>query len=319
MSSLNKHTTVGFSSTFWIALVFGLCIAPNAMGQFDYYNDGKTYDITTTSSWSIWIDGEGTVVNFNATIRGGIYMCWYSPGPTLNFGVGSSAGHIDAGPGSTVNLNGGSVGFAVFVSADSDVAVAGSSFDVGGVPYGPGTTLSVPNAMVTAYDKWGHRLFRGSIYCSTGATITLGAEATDLTVEIDVKPGSDPAIINPGSAGVVPVAVLSDGSFDATQILPASVQFAGASVAVSQSGKYMAHVEDVDEDGDDDMLFHFRTQELKLEQGVSVAKVKLTGQLGGSQTEGGPVGFLKASSQIDDGMPLSGSAEVHILQPKKKK
>jgi len=321
MGSQNKRTRAAFSSTFWIALVFGLCIAPNVWGQIPfntYYNGGLTYDVTT-SSYSIWIDGDGTIVNLNATIPSMIFMCWLSPEehPTLNFGAGASASYIDAGPGSSVNLNGGSVGLGVFVSADAKVTVAGNRFDVGGAQYGPGTTLSVQNAMVTAYDAGGTQLFRGPVWCSTGATITLGAKATDLKVEIDVKPGSDPTIINLRSNGVVPVAVLSDGTFDATHVVPGTVQFAGASVAVSRSGKYMAHVADVDEDGDDDMLFHFRTQDLKLKDGVAKADVTLTGQLA-SQAAGPSVRSLQSTDRIDDGTPISGTDNVYILERKKK-
>jgi hypothetical protein len=317
MDGRNKRTTVAFSSTFWIALVFGLCVAPNVQAQYNYYNAGITYDVTATNSYSIWIDGEGTVVNFNATIPGGIYMCWFSSGPTLNFGAGAYTGHIDAGPGSTVNLNGGSVGFAVFVASGAEVTVAGAKFVVDGAPYDPGTKLSVQNALVTAYDTWDKKLFSGSIWCDMGTTITLGAEAGDLEVQIDVKPGSDPTIINLRSGGVVPVAVLSDGAFDATSVSPETVQFAGASVALSGSGKYMAHVEDVDEDGDDDMLLHFRTEDLKLADGIVEAIVELTGQLA-SPAAGPSVRSLQSADPIADGTPISGTEKVYIRRPKTK-
>lgn len=302
-----------------MALVLQLCLASNVQGS-DYYDGGMTYDVTTTSSYSIWIDGEGTIVNFKATIPGGIYMCWFSPGPTLNFGADAYSSHIDAGPDSCVNLNGGSVGFAVFVSATANVTVAGDRFEVGGTTYGPGTTIAVNNAMVKAYDEWGKQLFSGSIMCSAGATITLGAEAGDLEVQIDVKPGdSDPAVINLRSSGLVPVAVLSDGNFDATSVSPSTVQFAGARVATSGSGKYMAHVEDVDKDGDDDMLLHFRTGDLKLADGIVEAVVELTGQLA-SPAAGPSVRSLSLQSadRIDDGTPISGTEKVYILGSKKK-
>lgn len=124
--------------------------------------------------------------------------------------------------------------------------------------YNPGTTLYVAYATITAYDAWGTPLFSGTVSCSSdGATVLLASEAEYLRLEvhIDVKPGADPSVINLNSNGMVPVAVLSDDTFDATQVQPETVQFAGAGVAVSESGKYMAHAEDVDEDGDIDMLF----------------------------------------------------------------
>ena len=72
---------------------------------------------------------------------------------------------------------------------------------------------------------------------------------------IDIKPGSDPNSINPNSKGVVPVAVLTTDSFDASSVDPVTVKFAGA-----QPLRWAR--EDVDGDGDTDLLFHFKTQEL---------------------------------------------------------
>ncbi len=74
-------------------------------------------------------------------------------------------------------------------------------------------------------------------------------------MEIDIKPGSDLNSINLKSKGVVPVAVLTKNGFVASTIDPESVEFAGAS---PERWK----LEDVDGDGDDDMLFHFKTEEL---------------------------------------------------------
>lgn len=74
-------------------------------------------------------------------------------------------------------------------------------------------------------------------------------------IPIDIKPGCYPNSINLGSKGLVPVAVLSAGVFDATDVDPDTVDFAGACPV------HWAF-EDVDGDGDTDMIFHFRTQEL---------------------------------------------------------
>jgi hypothetical protein len=95
-------------------------------------------------------------------------------------------------------------------------------------------------------------------------------------VQIDIKPGSYPNSINLRSKGVVPVAVLTTDNFDASTIDPGTVQFAGASPVRST-------LEDVDRDGDRDMLFHFRTQELDLDQDSTEAT------LTGKTTAGHPV------------------------------
>ena len=89
------------------------------------------------------------------------------------------------------------------------------------------------------------------------------------TVTIDIKPGSNTNSINLKSQGVTPVAVLTAGDFEANTIDPDTVLFAGASPVRST-------MEDVDGDGDDDMLFHFKTQDLNLKEDSTVAT--LTGE-----------------------------------------
>jgi hypothetical protein len=99
-----------------------------------------------------------------------------------------------------------------------------------------------------------------------------------LEVEIDIKPGSDPNSINLKSRGVVPVAVLTTDDFDATTVDPDTVLFAGAS-------PLRWTFEDVDGDGDIDLLFHFKTLELTLDQDSTEAT--LTGAThGGTSIQG---------------------------------
>jgi hypothetical protein len=99
-----------------------------------------------------------------------------------------------------------------------------------------------------------------------------------IEVTIDIKPGSFPNSINLNSRGVVPVAVLTTDDFDATTVDPVTVLFADASPLRWTR-------EDVDGDGDTDLLFHFRTQELTLD-GDS-AEATLTGETtDGTQIEG---------------------------------
>ena len=78
-----------------------------------------------------------------------------------------------------------------------------------------------------------------------------------ITVQIAVKPGSETAPINLRSRGVTPVAVLSTQDFDAADLDPSSVTFAGA---VAQRSA----MEDVNGDGLPDRVFQFSTEELKL-------------------------------------------------------
>ena len=81
-----------------------------------------------------------------------------------------------------------------------------------------------------------------------------------LPVTIDIKPGSDPNSLNLNGNGVVPVAIFSRADFDATAIVPNTVQFGlnGDDAAPVHGG----HIRDVNGDGFDDLVLHFREGEL---------------------------------------------------------
>ena len=94
---------------------------------------------------------------------------------------------------------------------------------------------------------------------------------------IDIKPGSDLNSINLGSHGVIPVAVLTTNDFDATTVDPDTVEIAGSSVALRGNGnRLLASFEDVDDDGDIDLVLQVETENLTLETGATEAT--LTGE-----------------------------------------
>lgn len=94
-----------------------------------------------------------------------------------------------------------------------------------------------------------------------------------LAVDIDIKPGSFPNSINPGSNGVIPVAILTTPTFNAATVNASTVRFGanGSEAAVAQST-----MQDVDGDGDLDRLLHFRTQRTGITCGATAAS--LTGK-----------------------------------------
>ena len=75
------------------------------------------------------------------------------------------------------------------------------------------------------------------------------------TVNIDIKPGSDPNSFNNNGHGVIPVAILGSPYLDVTDIDAGSVSLEGMAIrAVGKSNKLLAHYEDVNEDGYEDLV-----------------------------------------------------------------
>ena len=99
-------------------------------------------------------------------------------------------------------------------------------------------------------------------------------EAEAVAVLVDIKPGSDTNPINLRSKGVIPVAILSTASFDATTVDPASVCFGDADDASQRDcteAHGTGHLEDVNGDGRLDLLLHFETQQTGIDPGDTQA------------------------------------------------
>ena len=72
-------------------------------------------------------------------------------------------------------------------------------------------------------------------------------------VTVDVKPGTSRNTVNVKSQGVIPVAMLTTQDFNATTVDAATVRLEGV------AADHFA-LEDVDQDGDLDLVLRFRTQ-----------------------------------------------------------
>jgi len=83
-----------------------------------------------------------------------------------------------------------------------------------------------------------------------------------IPIIIDIKPCSDINPINPKSKGKIPVAIINDGIFDPALVNPETVVF-------GPNGASPTHwsFKDVDDDGDYDLMLHFKTQETGIMKG----------------------------------------------------
>jgi probable HAF family extracellular repeat protein len=96
-----------------------------------------------------------------------------------------------------------------------------------------------------------------------------------LSIDIDIKPDSDPNSINPKSRGVIPVAILGSDSFDIRDLDLNTLKFgpANATTAHNKGG----HRGDVNHDGLTDIVSHYRTEETGV--GFGDAEACVTGEL----------------------------------------
>ena len=88
------------------------------------------------------------------------------------------------------------------------------------------------------------------------------------TVEIDIKPGSDPNCFNVNGRGTIPVAILGSSTFDVQDVDVDTVELKGMAVkAVGKGNKLLAAFEDVNDDGFLDLVVKIEDTDNALEPG----------------------------------------------------
>ncbi len=283
MEKRKKSLKVKLTTIVSCILAILLCAAPASVAE----------QIDVSQNY-LFVTAGNTPVDLNAEIYYGVYV---DNGATLNLLANAIVHYVDAYAGSFVNIYGGIAdqdGIAVFDGSTVTVHGTGFIVDNGTIdPSGNFFTVDGSGTLEVTYaDGTTVSLL---IFSSSASNVPIYLVDTSgggpIEVQIDIKPGSDQNSINLKSKGVVPVAVLTTDNFDAATIDPATAEFAGAA---SKRWK----LADVDHDGDDDMMFHFRTQELDLDQDSTEATL---------------------TAQINDGTIVSGTDEVRIISSKKSK
>jgi hypothetical protein len=101
----------------------------------------------------------------------------------------------------------------------------------------------------------------GSLDFPPSAFLRINESSSVISIDIRL-----PDSINRKSKGKVPVAILTTASFDATTVDPSTVRFG---VTGTEAAPVHFALEDVDGDGDIDMVLHFNTQDTGIECGVT--------------------------------------------------
>lgn len=111
-------------------------------------------------------------------------------------------------------------------------------------------------------------------------TDALTLSVSYLAVVIDITPTGSPNAIGLNKKGLLPVAILSTATFDATLANPATITLgnelaADTPVALQNKGTYHAKFEDVNQDGRMDLIVMFDVPTLKANGDIAVGTTQL--------------------------------------------
>jgi probable HAF family extracellular repeat protein len=115
----------------------------------------------------------------------------------------------------------------------------------------------------------------------SGALLLRPRHGPKLHVDVDIKPGSKPNNINPKKPGVLLVAVLGSGEFDATQVDSSTVHFGPGHASPVRDSR----VVNVNHDGYPDVLLFFNRQDTGIRCGSETASLRGK-TFGGERFEG---------------------------------
>ena len=113
-----------------------------------------------------------------------------------------------------------------------------------------------------------------------------------MTVQIDIKPGSDPNCFNVNGHGVIPVALLGSDSFDVTDADITTLAFGGLAVRMRGDKGPICGYEDANGDGIQDLVCQFEDDPIAWDVGSDTATL---------------------SGTLLDGTPFEGSDSICIV------
>lgn len=285
MESTKKWKKRSFSTILWSVMVVLMCVTPSlAYDVYGTLNFGTGKDVEMITSDFVDVYGTLGILNMYA----GAYNDW---------GIYAYPGALVGTSGGTINIYGCAPGNTLWVlepdlvlwpGLPPVVTVYGPKFRIGIIEYTPDTDMLISGLLEVLSDT-GDLLFSLTINSDIDIYLRALGSGGPKIVQIDIKPGSDPNPINPGSKGLIPVAILTTEDFDAADVDPATVTLAGANVAVrGKTDKLMARLEDVDGDGDLDLLLQIDTQseDAAWENGEVILTGKTYQELGAEDIQG---------------------------------
>jgi len=205
---------------------------------------------------------------------------------TLSVELGHRLDHYF--PGCTIQLYAG----GVLIAEDDDTVVP---------PAGEFATATISYSVSLEDDNLGQPLKIQFLTDGTQSVFDCVSLTTEpntppwIDIDIDIKPGSDKNPINLKSKGIIPVAILTTEEFDVSDIdidtvLIGDRELGGVAVPVASK------MEDIDGDGDIDILLKFSIQELVAGEAINEASIE-----------------LEITGATDDGILIVGSDTVTVV------